>query len=141
MADQALPPAALLERIARSLKMEIGPAVNDAYPKTQAFLASVVLEKLAGQLRLQDAHAADNRNDTEALSRELLDRCTADTPAPVLQALAQVARDCDTRSLTELVEVLYSTREALGEEEFSSLLARVRSVLRARVDRAMEYSA
>ena len=53
MADYIeLAPDELLERIARTLKKEIGPAVEDAYPKTQAFMAAVVLQKLAGQLRL-----------------------------------------------------------------------------------------
>ena len=43
-----LAPDELLERIVRTLKADIGPAIEEAYPKTQAFMASVVLHKIAG---------------------------------------------------------------------------------------------
>ena len=62
-------PDELLERLARTLKKEIGPAVGDAYPKTQAFMAAVVLQKLAGQLRLADEHAAASQRDLQALAK------------------------------------------------------------------------
>ena len=38
-------PDELLRRLAQTLKHEIAPAVGEAYPKTQAYMASVVLEK------------------------------------------------------------------------------------------------
>jgi hypothetical protein len=39
----------LLQRIARTLKQDVGPAIEAEYPKTQAFMAAVVLEKLGRQ--------------------------------------------------------------------------------------------
>ena len=89
-----LAPDALLERIARTLKKEIGPAVEAVSPKTQAFMASVVLQKLAGQLRLADEHAAAGRRDLQELATELageLDTASVDTP-PSLRATVHTVR-------------------------------------------------
>ena len=49
-------PDQLLERIATTLKRDIGPAVLGDYPKTQAFMAAVVLQKLGRQLGLLHMH-------------------------------------------------------------------------------------
>lgn len=134
-----LAPDELLERIALSLKEEIGPAVSVAYPKTQAFMASVVLQKLACELRHAAPHAEQNRSETQALVDEL-DRMLAARdamPAVLAQALSALRRDLDTPALTQCVEALYETRAQLGDELFDALLARTRRLLRARVDRAM----
>ncbi len=141
--DNSVAPDALLERISRALKSEIGPAVGEAYPKTQAFMASVVLQKLAGELRLAEAHAAQNRADTQALAEHLLQATGtgASVPAPVRVAIEGLHRELDAPALTRLVEALYAARGELGAERFDALLGRVRGVLRARVDRALEYSA
>jgi hypothetical protein len=137
-----LAPDELLERIARTLKKDIGPAVEAAYPKTQAFMAAVVLQKLAGQLRLADEHAATSQDDLKELAEEL-DQLTGsqDTP-PSLQAAVKTLRQAlDTTSVSHLIETLYATRSELGEERFESLMGRVRVRLRARVDREMVYAA
>jgi hypothetical protein len=42
-----VPPPELLGRLATTLREEIGPSVNGGYPRTQAFMAAVVLEKVA----------------------------------------------------------------------------------------------
>ncbi len=142
-AAKGLPPVVLLERIARSLRTDIGPAVGAAYPKTQAFMASVVLEKLAKELRLAGEHAARNRSDAEGLVRDL-DREIAEigqAPRSVREALEQLRRNLDAAALTRVVEALYTSRNELGEERFAALLNRVRTVLRARIDRALEYAA
>ena len=132
----------LLERIARSLKQDIGPAVTEAYPKTQAFMAAVVLQKLAAQLRLADDHAAANHRERVALVTEL-NRFLAsgDTPPSVREALATLHHRLDTASLSHLIEVLYANRTELGEERFEMWLGRIRQHLRSHIDRAMVYSA
>jgi hypothetical protein len=142
-AAKGLPPDELLERIAHSLRTDIGPAVGAAYPKTQAFMASVVLEKLAKELRLAGEHAARNRADAADLVRDL-DReiaAIAQAPGSVREALEQLRRDLDAPALTRIVEALYATRNELGDKCFAALLTRVRAVLRARIDRALEYAA
>lgn len=135
-------PDELLERLARTLKKEIGPAVGDAYPKTQAFMAAVVLQKLAGQLRLADEHAAASQRDLQALAKEL-DPLTVsqDTPPALRAAVHTVRQDLDTASVSGLIETLYATRSELGEERFAGLIGRVRTRLRARIDREMVYAA
>lgn len=145
MADYIqLSPDELLERIARTLKKDIGPAVEAAYPKTQAFMAAVVLQKLAGQLRLDDDHAAASRRDLQDLAIELageLDTAAQATPPCLRAAVNTMHQDLDTASVSRLIETLYATRSELGEERFASLIGRVRTRLRARVDREMTYAA
>ena len=143
MADYVqLAPDALLERIARTLKKDIGPAVDAAYPKTQAFMAAVVLQKLAGQLRLADEHAAASQRDLHELGEELGQLTASNAiPAPLAEALRTLRQDLDTASVSGLIETLYATRSELGERRFASLLSRVRIRLRARIDREMVYAA
>ena len=139
-----LAPDELLERIARTLKKDIGPAVEAAYPKTQAFMAAVVLQKLAGQLRLADDHAAAGRHDLQELATELageLETAAGGTPPSLQAAVHTVRQDCDTASVSRLIETLYATRSELGEERFARLIGRVRTRLRARIDREMVYAA
>lgn len=132
-------PDELLERMAGTLRQEIGPAVAEPFAKTQAFMASVILEKLARQLRLADAHARADREDRAALVEDLEGRLGASAPPRLRAALAAPAHDGDG-ALRELVEALYAGREELGAERFEALLARVRRTLRARLDRQLEYA-
>ncbi len=143
MADYiALAPDALLERLARTLKKENGTAGGESYPKTQAFMAAVVLQKLAGQLRLADEHAAAIQRDLQELAEEL-DPLTVsqDTPPSLRAAVNAVRQDLDTASVSGLIETLYATRSELGETRFADLIGRVRARLRARIDREMVYAA
>ena len=137
-----LAPDELLERIARTLKKDIGPAVEKAYPKTQAFMASVVLQKLAGQLRLADEHTGASQRDLQELAEELDPLIISqDTPPSLLVAVKTLRQAQDTASVSCLIETLYATRTELGEDRFESLIGRVRVRLRARVDREMVYAA
>ena len=47
--------ADLLTRIAATMRADVGPAVDDEYAKTQAFMAAVVLQKVARELVTADA--------------------------------------------------------------------------------------
>ena len=137
-----LDPGALLERIARTLKKEIGPAVEADYPKTQAFMAAVVLHKLAGQLRLADDHAAAGRRDVAELAEELRQLTAADDiPASLAAAIQTLGQKLDTASLAGVIEALYATRSELGQARCDRLLGRMRTRLRARIDREMGYAA
>jgi hypothetical protein len=132
-------PDDLLERIAGALRHEIGPEVGEPFAKTQAFMASVILEKLARQFRVADAHERADRDDRAALARDLETRVRSSTPSRVRSAIA-VVRDGDDATLCELVEALYATRDELGVGQFDALLARVREALRARLDRQLAYA-
>lgn len=134
-------PDELAARLSATLRSEIGPAVEAPVPRTQAFMASVVLEKLGRQLALAGEHAAADRADLDRLFAALAGRLGgADTPPAVLTALAAAEADGRHQALSPLVEALYAARGELGEERFDAVLATVRPVLRARLDRRMAYA-
>ncbi len=131
----------LLQRIATLLKKELGPAIEAEYPKTQAFMASVVLQKLAGQL----AHAERDRElgnkDLTALIAELKTYPEYLSDTALRSATDAVADAADDAALCTLIDTLYAQRAALGEERFGCWMGRVRQTLRAAIDRRMEYAA
>jgi len=132
----------LLERIANTLKRDVGPAIEAEYAKTQAFMAAVVLQKLARELGLEGAHRAAAAADLSALLDDLRGLLSGGgTPAGVTAAVQTVARARDAAALCTLIETLYANRAELGAARFEALLGRVRETLRASIDRRMEYSA
>ncbi len=129
----------LLSRMAGLLKREIGPAVEADYPKTQAFLSAVVLEKVSAELRLAETHAEAGAADRAALVAEL-DAGLSDAPDPVREAFRTLPDGGDA-ALCAFIETLYGARNALGRERFDRLLGRVRQDLRRGIDRRMEIAA
>jgi hypothetical protein len=136
-----LPPAELLERMAPTLRKEIGPAVEGEYPRTQAFMAAVILEKVARQLALTPTHELADAVETAELVADLDGLLSAGSAPPAVRAIVtdDVAGGGDD-ALCRLIEALYSHRDALGAPTFDTALRRVRATLRARVDRQMEYA-
>jgi hypothetical protein len=132
---------ALLERIARILRQDIGPAVADEYARTQAFMAAVVLEKLGRQLALAGEHEAAESADLALLVADLRGLLAGrDAPGPVRTALDALAETRDNAALSRLIEALYATRPTLGEARFDAALGRIRRTLRRSVDRRMEIA-
>lgn len=149
-------PDELLERMAVTFRSRIGPEVGDTFARTQAFMASVILEKLSRQLRAADAHAAAERAERAVLRVDLDALLDADTPAELrraVNALTEAVARAEPAEpapadrpdlgaiLGHLVATLYEQRSVLGEPRFEVLLGRVRTTLRARIDRQMEYAA
>ena len=131
--------ADLLLRIAETLKQEIAPAVGAEYPKTQAYMAAVVLQKLGRQAALAPAHARAARAEVDALIADL----TASVPtgaSEIRRAVEHFAHARDPAALCALIETLYTSRGVLGDGRFEDLLARVRQTLRADIERRMEYA-
>ena len=132
----------LLQRISRTLKQQIGPAIEDEYAKTQAFMAAVVAEKLGRQMALAQQHQASDRADIGALLSDLNDPQTSEPlPAILRDAVAELLDKQDKGSLCRVIEALYASQNDLGEAQFDRLLSRVRITLRAEIDRQMEYAA
>jgi hypothetical protein len=130
--------AELLERIAQLLRREIAPAIDAEYPRTQAFMAAVVLQKLGPQLATADAHAAAETADNAALPDDLRGALSQrDAPATVRASIDALAETRDNAALCRLIEVLYASRSALGEAKFAALLGRIRRTLRQSIDRRM----
>ena len=133
-------PGALLERLAVTLRKEIGPAVGAEYPRTQAFMAAVVVQKLGQQLALAETHRVAAAADMATLVADLEASHQAVPPA-VVAAIAALGRDRNAAALSGLVGALYASRAALGVERFDALLGRVRRTMRADIDRRMAFSA
>jgi hypothetical protein len=130
-------PDELLDAVADTLRREVGPAVGDPFAKTQAFMAAVVLQKLAGQLR---AASVDADVDRETLVAEARAALGATPPPAVAAALDVLTRDGATAAWRAVVTSLYAARGELGPARFDAALARVRVGLRARLDHVLAYA-
>ncbi len=131
----------LLQRIASTLKRDVGPAIEAEYPKTQAFMAAVVLQKLGRQLGLEGAHRSADAADLSALLDDLRGLLAGgETPTGVTAAIQTLSGARETAALCALIETLYASRAELGAARFDALLGRVRETLRASIDRRMEYA-
>jgi len=136
----SLPPSELLGRISTTMREEIGPVVTGDYQRTQAFMAAVVLDKLARQLALTAVHERAEAADRGQLFADLdgllpAGGAPADVRAAVDEGLAGGGGDVVCR----LIETLYHHRAELAEA-FGPALGRVRAASRARVDRQMQYA-
>ncbi len=131
-------PGELLDRMSVTMRGQIAPA-TEAQVRSQAYMAAVVLKKLARQLELATAHRRSDELDREALLDDL-QMMLASLPAPesLTEAVAAVG---DAASLSPVIAELYAHRAALGEQHFARLLGRVRVALRADLDRRMEFAA
>jgi len=133
--------ADLLQRIAKTLRDDVGPAVDGEYPKTQAFMAAVVLQKLGRELEFAEAHRAADAGDLRSLADDLTRaRVGAGVPRAIDDAIARFAAVRDAASLCDVIEALYETRDELGESRFVAWLGRIRSTLRAQIDRRLEFA-
>jgi len=146
----------LLQRIAHTLRHDIGPAVDAEYPKTQAFMAAVVLQKLGRELALADAHRTADATELRALAADLVAVCTTSAPAgattqrdaaatstvPANAAAAvdRFAATLDQKSLCDVIESLYAARAELDAAHVDALLGRIRRTLRAQIDRRLEFA-
>lgn len=130
----------LLERFAATLKGEIGPAVDGEYPRTQAFLGAVVLQKLSAELRLAPAHAEAAARDRAELRRDLGQMLDDAAMSPELRSAFDAIGGEGDDGLCRFIERLYDERERLGEERFNALRGRVRQGLRRSIDRRMEVA-
>ncbi len=132
----------LLARIATTLKQGIAPAVAEDYPRTQAHMAAVVLDKVARDLATAEAHRDAAAADVAALVHDLAAALPVDaTPALLGDALARLAADRDNAALAAVVAALYAVRGELGEVRFDNLLGRVRETLRRDIDRRCAVAA
>ena len=127
-------PPDLLRRVAITLRERIGPAVDEPYARTQAFMAAVVLEKLAGQLAASAVGAAVADAERLALVGSLHSRCAA-----LDAALDALRTDGSDQGWSALVTAVYSARDELGAD-FDPVLGEIRRALRGRLDRALAYS-
>jgi hypothetical protein len=124
--------------MAATMREQIAPAVGDPFARTQAYMAAVVLAKLAGQLAAaaSDSRADDRERDT--LVTALATRLPS-PPAELGAALDELRDDGSDPAWNRLVLAIYGGRDALGDR-FDEVLATVRAALRSRLDRALAYA-
>ena len=118
-----IPARRMLEEVIGSLRTVIAPAIAAPYPKTQAYMAAIILETLA--------RAIEERSDLEQAKKQSIERLFADLDALGLGAARTGDDDGD---LTPLIESLYANRKRLGEERFAAANRRVRQTLRDLLD-------
>jgi hypothetical protein len=119
----------MLEEVIASLRSVIAPAIAAPYPKTQAYMAAVILETLA--------RAIEERSDLEQAKKRSIERLFADLDA---LGLGGARTGDDEGGLTPLIEWLYANRERLGEERFATANRRVRQTLRDLLDADLEIA-
>jgi hypothetical protein len=140
-ARMPVPPADLLDRMAATLRTQIGPVVEEPFAKTQAFMAAVILGKLAGQLRGAEADARTADQEREALVAESRADLAGTSTTRVGDTLVALEHDGSDAAWSALVEAIYTDHDELGAARFDRLLGRVRAAMRARLDRMLVYSA
>jgi hypothetical protein len=129
----------LLAQIAAMLRADIGPSVSEPFAKTQAFMAAVILEKVAAELRATEAASATSVDDVKRVAMAI--ETEAGAAGHVRAALDRLGTDPSDAGWSALVRALYAERSTLGEERFARLLSEVRRTLRTRLDRVLVYAA
>jgi len=123
----------LLEEVIASLRNVIAPAIAEPYPKSQAYMAAVILEFVSRQVEERhdiDEEKARTLNDLFHAVTALLagkDPAVANTP------------DQEAR-LGRLIEWLYAEKDRLGPETFAAANQRVRTALRQLLDQELKVA-
>ena len=134
-------PEELLRRVGGTLRSQVAPATTGTLAQAQAFMAAVIVNKLAKQLSLASSQAEIDRRDRASLVADLERTLTQQTvPDSIRTALAGLQQRDGNASLCEFIAALHLNRDDLGGL-FDELLDRVRTTMRAQIDRRLEYAA
>jgi hypothetical protein len=137
--DVVTAPHELLRRMGATLRSDIAPAVSSEQ-RTQAFMAAVVLQKLARQLELAEHHGRATRLERAALVADLRELSSGVHQAAVASGIERLADEDGPAPLSALIRLLYEQRSALGADRAQQMLDRVRRALRADIDRRLEFA-
>lgn len=132
-----LEPGEFLRRLSVGLKTEIGPNIDHEYTRTQAFMASVILERVSKQVEFGPRHHEAEAADMAELHTKLAD-VLVDAPDEIAQHRDGAARAASVAALGPLIEALY--RWGSNQPEVSASLDLIRPALRADIDRRMEIA-
>ena len=128
-----IPTRRMLEEVIASLRGVVAPAISAPYPKTQAYMAAVILEFLA--------RAIEERSDVADAKKRSIERLFADIGELGLVTPAETHGGGDSESrLVKLIEALYADRERLGEARFTAANQRVRQTLRGLLDEDLKIT-
>ncbi len=133
----------LLLRLSDTVRTQIAPAVDDEYARTQAFMASVILQRLAKQAQLAGAHNVAETVDVASLTDQLdalfaqADAST-DVPSDVGDAVARMRLQASIAAASGVIDALY--RWGPERPQAAAALAAIRQVLRRDIDRRMDIA-
>ncbi len=125
-----------LRRLAAAVREEIAPEVSSEYPRTQAFMASVILQRVAREVELADEHRAAEQQDVAALEADL--RSILSDAPPGVRAAASGLGTGAVAMLRPVIAELYAWDPM--DPAARQALARIRAVLRSDIDRRMEIA-
>jgi hypothetical protein len=120
----------MLEEVIASLRGVVAPAISAPYPRTQAYMAAVILEFVS--------RAIEERSDVTDAKKRAIDALFAEVGEIGLVS-PPGALDGESR-LAKLVEALYADRERLGETRFTAANQRVRRALRELLDEDLKIT-
>jgi len=127
-----IPAKQLLSEIVTSLREVIAPAIDEPYPKAQAYMAAVILEFVARQI--EERSDIDEQKHTAML--ELLRDLSR---LPGVNRLVR-GDELNEEGLSNLIQSLYAERGRLGEETFAAANGRVRQTLRKLLDTELKVA-
>ena len=122
----------LLEELIASLRNVIAPAIADPYPKSQAYMAAVILEFVSRQV--------EERSDLSDEKTQILNSVFADLGSLLTgKGLSSDDPDQEAR-LCRLIEWSYAEKDRLGPEAFAAINQRVRTTLRQLLDQELKIA-
>jgi len=122
----------LLKEVIASLRNVIAPAVADPYPKSQAYMAAVILEFIARQV--------EERSDSSKEKEHVLDDLFSDLGSLITDKVPS-SKDPDQEArLCRLIEWLYTEKDRLGPEAFTAANQKVRTALRQLLDQELKIA-
>ncbi len=127
-----IPAQQLLSAIVDSLRKVIAPAISDPYPKTQAYMAAVILEFIQRQVEERGDLAGAKAEAFAALLEQM--QCV-----PTLQELTSASGEPES-ALCGMIEHLYACRDQLGEEAFQAANQMLRAAARRMLDAELKIA-
>ena len=125
-----LRPHRMLEEVIASLRNVIAPAITEPHPKTQAYMAAVILEIVA--------RSVEERRDLAEAKERAVARLFEDlreiVPGPPPEPSGESAEE----RVAAAIRALDADRERLGEATFAAAERRVRQAIRELLDRDLE---
>ena len=122
----------LLKEVIASLRNVIAPAVADPYPKSQAYMAAVILEFIARQV--------EERSDSSKEKEHVLDDLFSDLGSLITDKVPS-SKDPDQEArLCRFIEWLYTEKDRLGPEAFTAANLKVRTALRHLLDQELKIA-
>lgn len=126
-----IPAHQLLKEVIASLRTVIAPAIADPYPKSQAYMAAVVLDFVSRQV--------EERHDIDEEKTHTLNDLFQDLSSLLADKTPAVATTPDQEGrLSRLIEWLYAEKDRLGPETFAAANQRVRVALRQLLDQDLK---